>query len=494
MERFLLENREKRSHSTFYPDSITKEGYDWGMTTGATEGIWLKHRFVVGDLAGLNARVNKVAAEYTTLRKRYPSMDIIKLFEEGPFVRPTTLVYYDLPGRVETIARETVLVQFPNGQRTALERDRGYGFRGIVVRTQEPWAMEKYALRELVRLRLYAMNSGKKFSKTDLTVDQPWKLVDAAERQLIDTLNVAWMEYQMVQTPEKLDAAIMVEKAVYERIADRLAWLAMMSRWEHMRRLPFPQTTEAIELWKHNRVASLRYDETEPWMIELEKEPESLVTALRMANLMIAGKARVQIWMNPMLHTLEHPTLPAFHHLLTYGPPYHTGVGLPNSVIDKRMRGDPLMGYNVTEPWDGILPTVPGWQVLQAASLSLPEPKLRVRTRPVKIETSVAERLEAAASADKPVLTWENLNQATCPILVMPNIFLKTDVYPLFEGGRKIQPIQEHNKVEGWVTQGIGHPNHKMSKIFEDAGAGFLSTPTEGRPMREGHVAEILEL
>jgi hypothetical protein len=102
----------------------------------------------------------------------------------------------------------------------------------------------------------------------------------------------------------------------------------------------------------------------------------------------------------------------------------------------------------------------------------------------------MAERMEAALHSERPALISENFNMAVCPILVLPRMFFKTEIVPLFEGSRVLRPLEEYNRIEGWATDRNGNPNQRP--FFSQTPFGFTQFPSSGRPIREGATTEIL--
>lgn len=503
MQHFKIERRNKATFGVYFPESVTKERQQWGLTHIGTCGIWHSFRFVTGALDKLRSEIGKVAVKYSAQRKRMPNIDMFSLFENIPQVRSTGLEYYDYAGRIDTISREAVMIQSQSGARIALNRDKGVGFRGIIVRSESPWSMEAYATREMQRMRIDMLNKGMNIPDAlgtyRLTVDQPWRLRDAVERQLETLLDVAWTEYVADNTPEKLNIVIGVDKMIRDYIVNSLAWLAKAGDWEHASRIPFPDAPTALNLWEEDKIDTLDYDSTEPWWIEDAKVPETEVTMVRRA-ILSSGKVTITITTNPNISVLSHPTIDASHHLLSYGPHHHVGVALENPDR-KTIHNTPFVGFPKKEgafevedfepPWGGHLKITPGWSVMKAESTGLPEPKLSVRSRVIKLNSEAAERLAAAATSDRPTLVWEDINRATAPILVLPRIFLQTMVYPLFTGGISLKSIEDGNMADGWVTNGVGEVR-AATRFVAPPDYGFLSTPSEGVPMREGNTQEII--
>lgn len=486
MNRFTIERRQKAVKGVFFPESITKERQSWGMTHAGTKGYWNSYRLVTGHLSALNGRVDQIALEYDSMRRRMPQLDTLRLFESAPQVRGTGLEYYDYAGRIDTISRESVIIQSKTGRRTALNRDVGVGFRGIITRTEQPWSMEQYAMNTLIRCRIRSLNIGIPLPR--LSVEQPWRLRDALERELESLLHVAWVDYQSDNTVEKLNVVIGIDRLIREYTLGSLDWLQHLGIWEHMKILPFPDRSVALKLWMEDKMPTLTYDETEPWWIALAQEAESEVTAFRRAY-MSNGRVTITITTNPQLHELMHPTMNVTHHMITYGP--HKEVGVAIETQDEKTRGFiPYVGIGEQPGWEGFMDEEIGWQVLKSESEPMPEPKLRVRSRVVRVEQDVAERISAATTADRPVLISESLNAAVCPILVLPRIFMNTLIAPLYTGGMSLKPIEEFNAVEGWVTKGTPVPG--MKDLFGEPPAGFIGIPATGRPLREATMQEVI--
>jgi hypothetical protein len=490
---FNIQAAQKSVEATFFPDPLHKDRFIWGQTSAVTDGIWTKYRLVSGPLDRLYDRIVAAALEYSYFRKKFDYIDVIRLFEQAPQVRASSLEYFDLSGRIETISRESVLVQSDDGNRVALDRDMGFGFRGIIVRTEEPWAADQYALRELARLRVRSLNLGEPMQ--DMPVDWPWRLREAAEQQLRDLVRLAWAEYTDEPTPERLQAVMQVEKILYDYLLDTLGWLQLLGHWEFMDRIPFPDRAGAIRLWETDKLIdnTLRHDEVEPWWGELAAERETSVTAMRGAFL-TTGKVVIHINTNPVLHTLEHGQLDVAHHLITYDPLSEIGIAFQNTDSEDRRR-NPVLGKKGQPPWDGRLPQRDAWRAVHAEE-GLPEPQLRVRSRTVRAPVRTLESLEAATAADRPVLAFTDLNRSPTPVLVLPRMYWDVMILPLYGGGRRLQPIQDTCKVEGWATDGTGRgPDGKptaTTRIFADPPFGFLQVPTAGRTSREGQITEIL--
>lgn len=499
MELFTCQSRVRSSFATFFPKLLTKDRDTWGMTLVGTDGYWTNYRFVTGQFTALQARIRLIADEFSPQRKRMPELDTVRLFESVPQVRPTSFAYYDYAGRIDTISRETVVLQYASGQRVALPRDFAVGFRGIIVRSDQPWSMETYAREELTRMRLENLYFGQAFP--NMPVDQPWRLRAALERQLRDLLGLVWTQYRTEPTPERFAEVVRIEEEINLYFLDSARWLHYLGLREHRKGLGYPDLSGAIRLWEVDRVRQLFYDETEPWMMDLPVQAESEITALRSAYLAAgSGRFSIQLRMNPLLSTAEHPTLDNAHHMITYGPHRAMGLSMPNHPQMITPQDPAIVGVGTrrvgnqtvrNDPWLGNIPESQAWNVVQAESESVPEPKMRVRSRLVNIATSMAERIESSLSSDKPVLIYEPLNGSSRrPILVLPKTFFNVQVAPLFGGGRNLRSIQPDNTVSGWATDGVGPGLHQ--RIFGDAPAGFITTPSAGRPIRDGFIQEIL--
>lgn len=498
MERFHLERRKKDVRSTFFPEAISKEGQNWGQAHVGTSGQWLKYRLILGPILKLRKIIQKVAREYSPVRNHQPLIDQIKLFDEMPRVRATGLEYYDYCGRIDTISRESVVVIKPGGAREGLNRDIGCGFRGIIVQTEEPWSMEKFVEDELLRTRIGFLNRGVDSSiLPDLTTKQPWALRDALEHQITDLQNAAWLDYINEPTIEKLEVVIGVERHLYEYLVDGMRWAQLLGHWEHEEIVPFPDRSGALELWEKQAIRDLHYDQTEPWWLTEPTTGGAKVTAIRKAYLS-TGRVNIQITTNPSLYAARHRDYPAIaHHLLTYDP-IAVGMGIPQSD-EKKMKNNPFQGSfadSSVPGWQGIMTTQPGWASIQGEG-PIPEPTLEVKTRPVSIPAGMGERLEAAMQSERPALVFEHFNQAVCPMLVLPRMFFNTRIVPLFEGGRVIRPIEEHNTIDGWATLRDNGPNGVVplgldKNLFSKTPFGFVQAPISGRPIREGAIQEIL--
>lgn len=489
---FAIETRRKASFGTFFPEALRKERHIWNRTQVATTGLWTKYRLITGNHAGLYQRIIKVAEEYSALRKSFPDLDIIRLFEESAQVRATGLEYYDYAGRIDTISRESVVVRFPSGATQSLARDTGVGFRGIVVKTEEPWSMQRYALNELMRLRILALNTGR--AMPQIEVSEPWLLRQATETQLYDMMVIARAEYAAEPTMDRLKEISEIEKAYLSYIEETLEWMHRMGSWEHMEKIPFPDASGAIALWEQDRIKSLDYDQTSPWFDELAEEPESEVTAILKA-IMSTGRVNITITTNPVLTSLEHPLTHVAHHLIRYSVHDHIGVGLPNPLgADRYIRpfvgvGDDGIASPRIPAWSGTtLPQRPGWTAITSEE-HLPEPKLRLKARAVSVPRGVAERLSDAVGQERPMLVYENINHATCPLLVLPRIYFKVQVVPLFEAGVTVKPVEDGNTIEGWATKNTGMGN---ADLVGPVPHGFLSSSAEGRPLREGTIQDVL--
>jgi hypothetical protein len=481
----------------FFPETITKERHYWGMSMARTDGAWRKYKLVYGDLERLRLRIRAIAGEYSTTRQRNPQIDVTRLFEEAPSVRGAGVDYFDYAGRIDTVTREAAVVQYPSGSRIGLNRDMGFGFRGILVRSDEPWSMEQFAMTEMQRFRHERLQKGIGFR--DLGVEEPWRLRQAAENYLRALFSLAWNEYATEQTMDRFEAVIAVEKAASEYALDSLRYAQFLGDWEFMRAVPFPDRTGALQLWEQARIRDLVYDETAPWWMESPAENEVEVTAARRFHLNTGKGVNITVTTNPELKRKIHPHLDLEHHLISYGQLPFTAVGMPQNVpsarnsrpiIQKDDKGREVLG------WGGEIPIRNEWSSLQENG-PVPEPKLKVRSRLVQVPQHLVEQAQAALSIEKPVLWFPHdpgsrarLNGTNLPILVLPRIFATAMVVPLFGGGRVITPIEGGNKIEGWVTQTTGRkPN---VDIWGPTPNGFLTTPLAGRPIREGALQEML--
>lgn len=485
--QFKLERRVKQRYSTFFPEAIQREAHTWGQTLGGVTGEWTCYRLVTGKLDVLHARIQKIADEFSVARKLHEQIDILRLFEESESVRATPIMIYDYSGRIETLSRESVIAQHPGGSRTGLWRDVGFGFRGIAVRTDEAWSAEQYALDMVARLRIRALNLGRSIGSVSPV--EPWRLRQSAEDQLQNLLAVAWTQHAIEPTPTTLEEVIMVEKELNAYILSSLDWLTKCGDLAALSRVPFPDSETARRLWEQTRISRLLWDETFPWYGEMPEPQAQEITACLGAYIQ-NPKYTITIQNNPVLSMLSHPMAQVFHQRLGYGPHRAVGVGIPNTGADREKT--PFVGVGNASAWDGAIPRSNPWSVVKADG-PMPEPRLKVRTRYITVPRQVAERLEAALVSEKPVLTFENLNNAVCPLLVMPRQFVNVNIVPLFGGGRTLTPIREHNAVEGWAVDATA-PLGPTGSLIAQQPDGFLSTPAQGRPLREGNIQELIPI
>lgn len=486
--RFRIEARRKAAFSVLFPDPITKERHVWGQTTCHTDGVWTKYRLTIGDLQGVINRAKAIAEEFSAQRSKMPNIDQIRLYEEISQARPTGLDYWDYTGRVDTVSRESVFAMYRSGQKVALKRDEGYGFRGIITRAEEPWTMEQFAWDTMMKIRLHHLNFGDPFDRRGITTREPWVLRDAAEQDLRKLLDLAWSEYTNEQTLENLDKVIGVESVLRDYLVQTMRWVQLLDNWEHMERIPFPDLSTAIRLWEQNLMDNLIYDETAPWQMDMPPQQTVPVRMVRGAYLS-NGKVTINIRTHPKLNTLEHPKVDAAHHLLSYDKPPYVGVSVPNPNATQRW-SEPFIGWKGTDPWQGFIPTAPDWRYIKADNESIPEPTLNVRTMPKSVSKHVSESLEAALAGDRPTLMFVNINRASAPVLVLPRMYFNTWIVPLFGGGISLEAKEEHNRIEGWVTDGIG--KKPMERIFDRSPFGFLPSQSSNRPIREGAIQEVL--
>jgi hypothetical protein len=485
--KFKIESRRKEAFGVFFPEALAREWHIWGITNAQTSGLWTNYRLIMGDFMGVLNRVYQVAREFNAYRKRKPEIDIMRLLEDVPQIRATGLEYYDYSGRIETISRESVLVQFASGRRVALQRDQGYGFRGIIVRTDEPWSMETWAINEINRIRNFYLSTGQ--ALPHFPIQEPWALRHGLELQINRYLNQAWTEYVAEPTMEKLNEVIAVDGVLRDYLAESLRWLHRLFFWEHQIPLPFPNSAAAVELWMKGIMNNLIYDETEPWYLPVEQPRTKTVTAIRRAYL-TTQRVNITITTNPRLSVARHQAVPTFHDLITYGPPPYTGVGVPNPDHSQQAF-TPFVGAQVgnafQQAWPGFLPIRAPWRSLQEDG-PVPEPTLEVRSRLMRVGKHLAENLEAAVGADKPVLMYVPINGATAPVLVLPRLFMETKIVPLFGSARVLKPTMEHANISGWVTE----RGDNIANRFMTPPDGFEPRLSEHRPIRDGALNEII--
>jgi hypothetical protein len=477
-----------------FPEAITKERDVHGVTTAGTDGIWRKFKLVFGSLERLRRRIRSVGYEYSPVRARHAEIDRLHLFEELNQVRSTGIDYWNVAGRVDTISREQVVVIYPSGSRVGLNRDMGFGFRGIITKSPDPWSMEEFALAEMLRYRLNRLHLG--IALPGMPIQEPWRLRRHAENYLRALFILAWNEYATEHSMERFENVIEMERRVSDYILDAMRYAHHAGDWEHMKAVPFPDRTGALQLWEHDQLRRLDFDSTAPWWLENPKDTEQEVTVVRQAIINNGKGVTITITMDPVLQRLQHPDHDIEHHMITYNPPTIGGRGVPNPLpgrprIDRPIL-TPILGKSPSEwplGWSGIQTERPGWTAVQAAG-RIPEPKLKVKSRPVEIPQSEGENLLAALSLERPVLCFPELNGGDLPALALPRMFGKVDIMPLFTGSRILTPIEERNNISGWVTDDTGvDPNRA---IWGPAPPGFLTTPLSGRPIRDGTINEIL--
>lgn len=492
MRTFYIENRQPTSRGAYFPESMVNVREMWGSTQAAVIGRWMKFRLLIGDLALINGRAQWVSDRYSAVRRRNPNIDMIELFAELGQVRGTGLEVLPLSGRIDALSREQVVVQFADGSRQSLPRDSGIGFRNIVTRTDAVWSMEDYALTQVWRNRVQALHTMTPYAgATPLGVQEPWLLRDAYETQMLQILQVAWAEYLATHTPASMEQVIRIEETIRAHVMKAMDWGISLMQPETSYRIPFPDRNLAVQLWEQGMKPYLDYDGTEPWWVEIPQNKRLVeVTAMRRAYA-TNQKVNITITTSPELYQYDaQDGVDVSVQMITYGPtPYGVGVENPNPAA---RIFNPYLGVGGGDPWGGDIPVAPPWNVIKS-DIAMPEPKLRVDTRLVSVPADVAERLEAALSTERPTLVFENLNQATCPMLVLPPTFLKTQIVPLFGGGRTLQPQSARAEVDGWAVDGTGLPIPGVGyDIFGPTPAEFLQIPATHRPMREAALSEII--
>lgn len=494
MDTFKLQSRIRASDATFFPEALHKERPIAATMSASTSGRWHRYRLVTGNLAAnalsLHARIAAVAVQYSANRAKMPNIDILKLFEEAPTVSGSGIDIYDYLGRVDTVSREAVGVLFPDGVRSALARDTGAGFFGVAVRASQSWDSATYATQALVRVRQRLLSG--MTALADLSTDQPWLLRHAAEQQLLDLLHLSWTQYTAEPSDANFNAMMHAEETYNSYVHRQMQWLQDDMHPHLDAKLPFPDPADAKELWKMDRMDQLRWDDTFPWHdLPAGQGSSERVTCMRGATLQ-NGKVTITFRMYPTIHTLYHPTQPITHQRLSYGMPPYIGVCLPNMGPNRIFNpfttttgtGIPFGAFG-----DTSFPTpVEPWEAISAHPGPYPDPELELTTIPVVVPRDVIEHLEVALDVDRPTLAFPAINGSVAPMLALPRIHFLTRVLPLFSGGTQITPIQEGNTVEGMAVRAIpGHPN-----LIGLPSSGFMVTPAQGQPTREGQLLEIL--
>lgn len=487
MQKFTLQRRRKAAWAVFFPEPVRKERETYGLSTVGTDARWMSYRLVSGDLLALRNRAQAVAQEYSPTRFRHPTIDQIRLFQEAASVRNTGLVYLDYAGRIDTISRETVSVMNGDRRRAALPRDSAVGFRGITTMSEQQWSPDKFALEELARARVQALIQGST-TLPHMTTNQPWVLRAAAEQQLTDLATLAWTEYTTDPTPDKLAAVAQMEATLQDYMLNNLRYIQHAGVWEYFFRPPFPDRATALGLWETDRIDSLNHQETEPWWGNGETASME-VTMFRRAYLSTT-RLSITLITRPTLHALMVEGENVAHHFLTYGE--HPAMPLleinPNWLTTGR--GAPMTNPAGGDAWDGHMEAVGPWRVMTAED-NIPEPKMRVHERVIRVTDETAQMVLSSFKEERPTLMPMDLNGYHGLSLSMPRMHMNVLIDPLFDGGTKLTPIQEGNAVSGWATRTAGK---QLGTLLALPSSGFLPTPISGRPLREGVIQEILPL
>lgn len=495
MDKMTIERRQPIHMATFWPESVRKERQAYGKTTVWTEGKWTRQRFLIGDGTGptgnplidLMLALQPIALEYSPERHRHKFIDAIRMFERSQRINATGLEYHDYAGSIATLSRESIQYMYHNGTSFALNRDQGVGFRGIVTLTQQPWSLDAFALNWVTKWRLLQMYLG--VSLPNITTQEPHMLRAGAAAQLQLLVNTAWLEFTNEPTLEKLTTVIQIEDEIREFVGDVMQHAANLNSWEHMTELKFPSKDAALRLWEISRVLALDYDQTAPWYESLPVEVPTRITMFRRIY-MTNGRVNITITPRPSISGMRHPQISAYYHRMTYLPPGPIGIAQVNwNLADRHIT--PFVGHTLDDlAWDGTMPAMPPWTALMADG-PMPEPTLECRTEPVVVDRQMSELMIAALATDKPTLVRMNLNGALAPVLVLPRSFWKVNAVPLFAGARVLTPIQEHAIIKGWATDTTAIPGH-FNPAFGPTPAGFIQSPSSGRPIREAATAEFL--
>jgi hypothetical protein len=496
---FEIERRQERIETTFFPERVEKRRFTWGQTRCRVIGFWTKYRPLVGNVQELHARIEAVANEYNVIRSQYEYIDRIKLFDDFVNVRPAGFEIWDYQGNAGSITREQVLIQWTDGTTFTLDRNKNFGFRGVVTRCEEPFSLEQYALEMLNRYRIRALNMGANLN--ELSSRDPWLAREAAEAQLRDLLVTAWEEYSTAPTVERLNTVIEIERTIMEYVCGGLEWELRLPHWEHMRRMGFPDTASVLQLWEEDKLDRLDPDQYFPWLIQLPERKTVKVSLIRKLYA-TTGKMRIIIVPQPRIHTLEWGTMPVSCQLLTYGTHGPIGPSIPNGD-EQGSKGrdarnfEPFVshvGGPTGSAWRGNLFASGGWDSIQEEG-NLPEPTLEVATQYVQMRPDLVERIEAALMEPRPTLTWLPINQARAPTLVLSKVHTDGRAVPLFRGGRILRPIeQEQVRISGWAVDGApgGKNGHFSQRVFGDEPKGFIRVPVEANPEREAAIQELL--
>lgn len=486
MQAFELVRRRKAAWGTFWPAAVTKERETAGRSAVGVEAEGLCYRMVVGNIEAMRLRAEMIAMEYSPNRFRHPTIDQVRLFEEGPTATNTGFVVHDYAGAIDTISRETVAVMGRDGRRMALPRDQAVGFRHIICASESSWDAGQFMMDELAKVRVRELVRG--HDMAEMSVREPWRLKAAAEQQLLDLTALAWTEYTTEPTPERLAQVLEFEKLIQNYMLSELSYLQASGTWETLRRPSFPDAATALALWERDRIDDLHYEETAPWWGNGDK-PSPEVTVFRRAYIS-TNRFAITLTTNPRVHCLVAEDRPVMHQMIRY----HPVEGIRSVQLHAKWveTGDPKQVFQDPQGgnkyWRGQLNTQEPWEVVTGSEV-IPEPKMRLRERLVPVQSADVELVAAAMKEDRPTLIPIVMNGYDGLALVFPRMYVNVLIDPLFGGGARISPLQEGNSATGWaVRRGPG----VLGQLVDRPESGFLETPISGRPMREGVIQEII--
>lgn len=490
MKRFDIKHAVLSKDAILFPEPVTNERRQWGTASVQTHGRFVRHRFVVGNLAGVLARAQVIAARMTATRSRTPLLDQLALGEELPAVTPTTVEYYPYAGRIDTISRESV-IYLRGSERRAFNRDYGVGFQGIITRSAKSWDVMNFAATQMVNARLRALSLNVPLAGAGgamVPTQNAWAARHAAEQQILDTVALAWQRWVAEPTDVNMNAVLAVQ-AVYDAYVLRtMQWLRQAVNPYEVNKLPMPSPEEVVTLWKADRLTNPVWDALDPWWkTNASADNPPVVTLIRAAHLS-TQRVEIRMAMRPRINALQHPILPLGDHYVSYAYPGPLGMARlnPNILQDYNR---PFVGITPNDdPWNGELPLESGWAAYSSDDIPS-EPTMRVNDAYVALPANVARQAELALTGERPTLFMFNFGGHIAPTLALPTLlFDSVMITPVYETSQKIVPIQPDCTVKGTVTRRL--PNG--TTLVTGVPSGFTITAGAALPLRRGVVQEII--
>lgn len=485
MLTFRIQRNYLLNRGAYFPEPELHEQKVFNVSRSKTLGFWRNQRLIIGDLATARALIRAAVQEYDFTRLKHPEITSLRLFQSMPQMLDTGLEIWRYSGSVQSIARESVMVMYNNGQVRALERNSSVGFSVIIRRARTPWSLDGWVQEEFRKEIVRSLATHQQTTRVPL--NQALAVLDAERQQLVTEHALALAQLQTTYSDARYAEAVAAWDALVENEERRQIFNAMANNHrDTLVPLPLPTIAKVKELWKQSFINQFAYEEYVPFTDVALSAPGRKVTLNRGA-MMTDSRMVITTNTTPRIDMVQIPNHHTNLQYMTYDQPNEAAVNVtitrpPARGGGGRPGGPPGSPHIVGWRGDATIP--PGWTILTAKET--PEPQLTVFPVPVSINRDVASLIQAAGPTQKPTLVAGALDRYPALPLVLPDLMVSMDLRPAVDSYLLLEPADPNFAVKGSVVQHNG-----FTPLVDRNVTGFHVKPISGRPTRTAILPDL---